>query len=252
MAFWEGRVRSGLITLHFMTNIPAPEAGEGLPLVIIPDTAESAEDYLDLMLALAPRPCYALSLRGRGQSGSPMQGYALEDHVRDIAALVDSLGLARFALLGYGRGVAYGLAFAALHSEQVGGLIVGDYPAEHPAVEPDWVEDTLDTTWRGAPVSQRLMRHVAEGLQRDGRAVALWEVLDMIPCPTLIMYGAGPGARLSLGEVERYLELLPNARTVRFETSGHALWEPDLGRFIITIGNFLQQLDTADDTSSRK
>lgn len=243
MAFWEGRVRSGFITLHFMANVPALEAGAGLPLVIIPDTAESAEDYIDLLEALAPRPCFALSLRGRGQSGSPMQGYALEDHVRDIEAVVDSLALPHFTLFCYGRGVAYGLAFAALRSEQVAGLIVGDYPAEHPAMEPDWVEDMLDSTWRGMPVSERLMRHVAEGLQRDGTAVALWEVLDMITCPTLIMYGGGPGARLTVADVERYLELLPDARTVRFEDSGPALWEPDLGRFIVTIGSFLQRLD---------
>ncbi|MDT8280750.1 MAG: hypothetical protein RQ806_09430, partial [Erythrobacter sp.] len=47
--------------------------GRGLPLVIIHDTAESAEDYSELMLALAPRPCFALSLRGRGQSGQCQQ-----------------------------------------------------------------------------------------------------------------------------------------------------------------------------------
>ncbi|MBN2469310.1 MAG: alpha/beta hydrolase, partial [Anaerolineae bacterium] len=224
--------------------VPALEAGEGLPLVIIPDIAESAEDYQELLLALAPRPCFALSLRGRGQSGSPMQGYALEDHVHDIEALVNMLALPRFALFCYGRGVAYGLAFAALYNEQVAGLIVGDHPALHPAVEPDWVEDTLDATWRGMPVSARLMRHVAEGLQRDGKAVPLWEVLDLITCPTLIMYGAQPGAGLALEDVERYLELLPDARTVRFEDSAHELWEPDPGRFIVTVGNFLQRLDS--------
>ena len=245
MPFWEGRVRNGFITLHFMTNVPALEAGEGLPLVIIPGLAESAEDYAELMDALAPRPCFALSLRGRGQSGSPMQGYTLEDHVRDIEALVDQLNLSRFALLCYGRGVAYGVAFAALHSEQVGGLIVGDYPAHHPAVEPDWVEDTLAATYRGLPVSERLMRHVAEGLQRDGKDVPLWEVLDMITCPTLIMYGVQPGAQLALADVERYLQTLPDARTVRFESSAHELWEPDDGRFVVTIGGFLQKLDSA-------
>ncbi|GAB4574344.1 MAG: hypothetical protein Kow0077_20420 [Anaerolineae bacterium] len=244
MPLWDGFVRNGFIRLHFMANVPALEAGQGLPLVIVPGTAESAEDYTDLLEALAPRPCFALSLRGRGQSSSPMQGYALEDHVSDLESLVKGLRLSRFALMGYSRGVAYSIGYAALHADQVAGLIIGDYPAHHPAVTPGWVEDFLAAECRGMPVSERLMRHVAEGLQRDGREVPLWEALPLIRCPALIMVGGQPGARLTLRDVERYLQMLPDARIARFEESDHRLWEPDLGLYIVTVGNFLQRLDS--------
>lgn len=245
MPIWEGQARNGYVKLHFMTNVPSLEAGEGTPLVIVPGTAESAEDYADLMESLTPRPCFAVSLRGRGQSGSPMQGYTLEDHVRDIEALVAMLDLPPFCLMGYSRGVAYAIGYAALHPEHMAGLIIGDYPAHHPATDTGWVEDFLLSACRGMQVSERMMRHVVEGLQRDGQDVPLWEALDLIRCPALIMYGARQGARLALPEVERYLQLLPDARVVRFEDSGHRLWEPDLGRYIVAIGQFLQRLDRA-------
>jgi pimeloyl-ACP methyl ester carboxylesterase len=241
--YWEGFVRNEYIKLHFMANVPDPAAGSGVPLVIVPGTAEAAEDYLDLLEALAPRPCFALSLRGRGQSSSPHRGYTLEDHVRDIEALVGTLNLPPFCLMGYSRGVAYSVGYAALHSDRLAGLIVGDYPARHPAVTPAWTEDFLNATCRGMLVSERMIRHVVEGLQREGAQVSLWEALDLITCPALIMYGARRGARLPLAEVERYLQLLPDARVVRFEESGHRLWEPDLGHYVVTIGGFLQRLD---------
>lgn len=101
----------------------------------------------------------------------------------------------------------------------------------------------MESTCRGEPVTQRMMPHVVEGLQREGEAVDLWPYLPRITCPTLILYGTQPGARLPLEGVERYLQTLPDARVMRFEDSDHRLWWPDFGRYVVTIGGFLERLD---------
>lgn len=125
MPYWEGWVRNRDVKLHFLTNVPEIVEGAGVPLVIVPGTAEAAEDYADVLDALAPRPCFALSLRGRGQSGSPQRGYTLEDHVLDVEALLDALGLP-VCLMGYSRGVTYAIGAAIRRPQQLAGLILGD------------------------------------------------------------------------------------------------------------------------------
>ncbi len=242
MPLWEGWVQNWEVRLHYLTNAPVA-LGELSPLVIVPGTAEAAEDYADLLEALAPRRCLALSLRGRGQSGSPQRGYTLIDHTTDVEALVNALDLPPFCLMGYSRGVAYALAYAARQPARLAGLILGDYPAHHPAMSPEWIAHFLESTCRGIPVSERLMPHVAEGLQREAEDIPLWDYLPGITCPVLILRGGQPGSRLSVEATERYLELLPDARVVRLEDSGHALWEPDYGLYVVTIGGFLERLD---------
>ncbi len=234
------------MTLHFLTGVPSLAEGRGTPLLIVPAMAEAAEDYADLLQALAPRPCFALSLRGRGQSSAPLHGYTLEDHVSDLRAFVAALDPPPFCLLGCGHGVAYALAYAARYPDRLAGMIIGDYPADHPALPPTWVEDFLASTWRSLPVSERMMRHVAEGLQREAEAISLWEALPAISCPTLILYGGQPGAGLTLPDVERYLTLLPDARVRRLPESSGCLWEPDYGQAVLAIGAFLRRLDTGE------
>ena len=125
----------------------------------------------------------------------------------------------------------------------IAGLIIGDYPPHHPAHPVEWVERFLKSTSRGEQVSQKIMPHVAEALQREGESIDLSPYLGAVRCPVLVMYGGQPDARLKLPDVERYLELLPDARSARFTESSHALWEPDYGRYVLTIARFLERLD---------
>src|SRR5262249_38656503 len=68
------------VRLHCLVR-PATTEAAGMPFVIIAGTFGMAEDYVAEMTALAPRPCVAPSLRGRGQSDTPETGYTFEDHV---------------------------------------------------------------------------------------------------------------------------------------------------------------------------
>lgn len=242
MSISQGWVQNGEIRLHFIDSGRHARA-KGVPLLIVPGTAESAEDYADLLELLLPRRAIALSLRGRGRSSAPRTGYDFWTLAGDVQAAIEALELGRCALYGFSRGATLAIGAASRCPERVAGLIVGDYPAYYKAYDPAWVEKFLSSTSRGAPVSEKLMRHVAQGLQRESDDLPLWDLLPGITCPALILRGGKQGSLLPLEAAGMYLERLPDARMVRFEDSGHSLWEPDYGFFVLTLAEFLGRLD---------
>lgn len=68
----------------------------------------------------------AMDLRGRGLSDSPPSGYSVENHCRDIVALMDDQGLERPVLMGHSLGAFISLAFAAKYPRRVDRLILID------------------------------------------------------------------------------------------------------------------------------
>lgn len=69
----------------------------------------------------------ALDQRGRGHSAwDPARNYYVGAYVRDLGALVDSLGLRRFVLVGHSMGGANALVYASRHSDRVAALVIED------------------------------------------------------------------------------------------------------------------------------
>jgi len=68
----------------------------------------------------------AMDLRGRGHSDSPPSGYSVENHCKDILALMDDQGLERPVLMGHSLGAFISLFFAAKHPDRVDRLILID------------------------------------------------------------------------------------------------------------------------------
>jgi pimeloyl-ACP methyl ester carboxylesterase len=65
-------------------------------------------------------------LRGRGDSDKPGTGYSLEVHGRDLAGLLDHLGLRSAVLMGHSLGAAIALRFAVTHPARVRKLVLID------------------------------------------------------------------------------------------------------------------------------
>lgn len=240
MAVEENWAENQGVWLHYLDN---GAGGPGVPLFIVPGLSEGAEDYLDLMADLAPRRVVAISLRGRGRSDVPAAGYGLADHVADVAAVVEACQADRFCLFGYSRGVSYAAAFAAEYPNLLAGLILGDYPAHHTALPGGFAEWFMGTSWRGRPVTERMTPEAVRRIARDSESVPLWDRLGAIRCPALILRGGSEESLLSAEDAARYLELLPDARVRLFPEAGHALWEPDYGRYVQVLSQFLGRLD---------
>jgi len=226
------------VRLHYLDY--NPEACGLVPIVFVPGALASGEVYGAEIAALAPRRCIAVTLRGRGQSDAPETGYSFEDHVSDIEAIISELGLNRFCLMAYSMGVPFAIAYASHHPQTLAGLIIADYPAGYPALGPEWADQTLSV------VPPRARPHVIRGLQRESAEVLLWDRLNRIECPVLILRGGRSDSLLTAEEAEMYRQRLRNVEVVVFEESGHELWKPDYNRFIGTIRGFLQQLDSQD------
>ena len=234
-------LRNGSLRLHAVDS----GGGQGLvPLLIVPGLAESADEYAGLIKYLAPRRCVAVTLRGRGRSDAPPTGYALQDHLGDIAVAAALFDRERFCLFGFSRCVAYALGYALEHAERLAGLIVGDYPARHSALPPEFTPYLLASDWHGRLGKDRIAEHALDALQRESRVVMFWDRRGAISCRSLILHGTEQnGSLLSNAQIERYRHRLPQATAVCLTQSGHDLWAPAPVPFNDAVRDFLAQLD---------
>ena len=236
MPIEERWVENGAVRLHCLGQ----ETDSALtPFLIVPGTFGLAEDYVQEMEALAPRRCLTVSLRGRGRSDAPMNGYRFEDHVADIAAAAPQLGDERFAMMGYSMGAAYALGFAAQQSARLAGVIVGDYPARYRALSPKWAERAV------ASMPERARPEVAQALQRESSEVLLWDSLGSLDCPVMILKGGQPGSMVTAEIAAMYLERLKEGEIVTLDQNAHELWRPDFESYIGAIRAFLERVDHA-------
>jgi pimeloyl-ACP methyl ester carboxylesterase len=122
---------------------------ETTPLVYVPGVFGFAEQFRDEMLLISNRRCVSISLRGRGKSDAPSNGYSIEEQVSDIEAVVKQSGVQYFCLMAYSMGVPFALKYAIENSSYIKGLILCDYPASYPK---------LTNTWSTNVISKGLIR----------------------------------------------------------------------------------------------
>lgn len=101
--------------------------GEGEPVLCVHGLTANLHCFELLAAGLAPRHrVLAMDLRGRGRSQRPATGYSLEHHCRDIAAVIDGLGIGPVNLAGHSLGAYISLAMAAGHPKYVRRLVLLD------------------------------------------------------------------------------------------------------------------------------
>ena len=104
-----GRHRSVLGHRVFVVDVPAGAAEAGDPLVIVHGFPTSAFDFAHLLPALSTRRrVVALDLLGFGLSDKPDRPYTMALQADVVAAVVDDLGIDRFALLTHDMGDTVG------------------------------------------------------------------------------------------------------------------------------------------------
>ena len=95
----------------------AEQWGDGPPLLLLHGFTGSAETWHPFATSWHPRQLVAVDLPGHGRSPAPAEpdAYGLQATASSVLALADSLGLERFALLGYSLGgrVALRVALSA-------------------------------------------------------------------------------------------------------------------------------------------
>ncbi len=235
-------VHNGEVRLHVLDCNERSHPADQIPIVFIPGISGIAQDYLPEMATMSPRRSLSISLRGRGNSSAPEKGYGFEDHVSDITSVIERLDLSGFCLCGFSIGASFAMGYAVDYPMKLAGMIILDYPARFPSKHPDsdWLEYALSNPPdRFSPVAARAFEKT---MSND---VLLWDKLNRLPFPVLVVRGGKPGAMLKAEEAEMYRSRLKDVEVLCFEESDYMVWKPDYIRYLNTLKTFLDKLDAA-------
>ncbi|MEV6929356.1 alpha/beta fold hydrolase [Dactylosporangium sp. NPDC051485] len=201
-------------------------------------------------LAAAGLDVVMYDLRGHGHTERPAEGYALDDFVDDLAALLAALDITGpVCLLGNSFGGTIAFAYAARHPERVAAIVAVESVPPIAAWRermPRWLSNAVaylpDATLAGigerGGVARRAqnVRQViaATSLTRDAPASRIppEEHIAAIGCPVLCVYGGAATVRELAPDVRR---LLPQARIVTVPGQKHTVLvdRPDAVRDIV-------------------
>lgn len=103
------------------------DEGEGLPLLCLPGLTRTMGDFDYLRPHLPPLRLIRMDYRGRGASDwTGAASYTVPQEAKDALALLDHLGVERFACLGTSRGGMIGMVLAAMAKPRLLGLCLND------------------------------------------------------------------------------------------------------------------------------
>jgi pimeloyl-ACP methyl ester carboxylesterase len=246
------------------------------PVLFLHGGGQTARTWDLTCLALrAHYRCLALDQRGHGDSEwSYTLDYLPDAHAADIAAFVDHLGLERFVLVGMSMGCLNGLHYAVQHPERLAGFVAVD---AGPAVRLDGGRSIIDFRRRTETLAS-LDAYVAEAMRfnprRDPRLLrrsllhnlrqlpdgswtwktdqrrhfdldamvarmdALWDRLDAIRCPTLVLRGAHSDVFLD-EHAARFADALPDGRWLRVPDAGHTIQGDNPRALVASLEEFL-------------
>ena len=111
--------------IHFLDN--ESNSKDNLPLVIVSGMLGIADHYRNELKALAPNRVIAISHRGLGKSGPISAGKATFAHrVSDIGAVTRYLGLKKYVLYAFSRGVALAVAHGLANLGSIEAMVLHD------------------------------------------------------------------------------------------------------------------------------
>lgn len=257
------------------TRIRYVETGRGPPVVLLHGFGASIYAWRLLLdsVARAGHRVIAFDNRGFGFSGRPATGYANQDYVRLLAALLDSLGVAEAALVGHSMGGQIAAEFALAHPQRVRGLAllapsgfgmrfpwlleVARWPIAGPLVSGlrgRWVTGLIlrstfanpgtvteaDVDQYYAPVAQSDYGRALRGVLRSFRFDALSGRADALRVPTLLIWG-GRDRIVPVELGHRFAMSLERVAFVILPQAGHELPEEAPERVVELLLGFLSQ-----------
>jgi pimeloyl-ACP methyl ester carboxylesterase len=226
--------------------------------------ARGLEDAYDLIM---------FDARGHGLSDAPESGYAPEEHVADLAGLVQALELERPALVGHSMGAANVALALATYPDLARCAVLEDPPwqmaydlGERAAMVEAWRADVIaKKSWTQEALiakgradnprwtEEELAPWAEAHLQVDpavfdwadaGSAVWRWrELVPAFACPVLLVTGdPGRGAAVSPEVAREAAWLNPRLEVVHIPGAGHSIHRERFEPYAEAVRGFLGAL----------
>ena len=220
--------------------------GTGEAVVLLPSWARGAQDFADLMAALAMAGFYAIAVNPRGIDGStgPLTGITLHDLAADVAGMIEALDAAPAHIVGHALGNRIARCLATDRPAVVktvillaaGGLVAPQHEA-HEALKRTLTEDLPDAEWLRAIRTSSFFAPASDPMVwRQGwwPAVAAAQLAAVHASPQEEWWAAGTAPLLVIQGLEDGLAPPANGRAlqeafgdrvqlVELANAGHAL-----------------------------
>lgn len=192
----------------------------GLPIVFVHSFGGSTLHWLTQVEHLQKgRRVITLDLRGHGRSDAPNKmNYDVESLASDIAAVVDSLNINRFVLVGHSMGGAAVIAYAGAHPERVAGLLMAGTSGKSSEQEAKPILYSLDKDYENVmeEYTKQLLTDakpavealVAEGMKHLSKETSITIIKAIFEFDPLIMLNNYTGPKLIVSTPD---ENQPNA-----------------------------------------
>jgi 2-(acetamidomethylene)succinate hydrolase len=255
-------VRAGDIDLNLV------EYGDRGPTVIlIHGIGSDHTSWWPVIDPLAERfHLIAYDQRGHGRSAKPDQGYLIPDYARDLAALIETLDLDEFAVVGHSLGGMVTLVWATRHPRQARRIVIEDSPlrkaenveelfdgwialasssvadaaAQYAKDYPNWSqEDCVRRAQMITSTNLAVFRELrAANLQPGGQDRIA--PLSAIESPALLVHGdLETGGMVVPEDAARFAVTLPKAQVVRIPGGSHSLHRDHVEPFLGAVVPFL-------------
>lgn len=243
--------------------------GAGEPLLLIHGLGSSGDDWAFQREDFARKHTLILpDLRGSGRSGKPSGAYTIQMFADDVWMLLDQLGIATTAILGFSMGGAVAIEMALMHPSRVSKLILCNALANYRMDTPrKWFEAKLQIALvrvlglkrTAGFIARRLFPHDDQAPKRQRvidvlganpkraylqtiRALIGWSALDRLSgltCETLIIAAEDDYTPLADKRIEA--ALIPRAELVVIEGSRHGTPFDAIERFNALVLAFLDR-----------
>lgn len=236
----ERHTQKGEIIAGPAGEIYTVQSGDGgIPILFIHSFGGSTAHWKNQMQHLQTKTV-AMDLRGHGNSETSAENdFAIESQMKDVEAVVNSLGLDKFILVGHSMGGSVAIAYAGKHPDKIAGLLLTGTPGKMPAeqakpiitsLESDKYKMVMDDYMKrlltnAKPETKKMETEGMNKLDKEKSVSIIKENFAYDPLPALKKY-TGPKLIVDIAGMEDQPGSLPNAfPDVPYKTvSGTSHW----------------------------
>ncbi len=234
---------NGIEIEYYVSN----QMNEKATLIVSMGIWEPAERAFPLISRLIERHCIVLSYRGRGGSGTPESGFNWDDHMTDLACVLQNEQINKPVFLGFSKGVSYMLGYLSANLRIAKGIIIIDYPAIHSKLEKGAALFWSNMNYNGYRLDNYVDVHALEGIELESTYEEFYHIFHEMLCPVWLFRGTDVNSyipsNLSDEDISKYKSAVKQLEIIEFEESGHMILDEELGKVTRYVKQILKVID---------